>query len=299
MSDDNSSDPWPSAPSFSDEEMRKCKETGDYRPILFEWYKFVGHLNVVVAHVQRDSPAFKAVPDQHYHVLVGLLNRSARLMLSNIALSHEGRFGETTAIVDRCIFESGVKIIWLCTNPSQEKFTRFLADGLKTELAFKAQIESKICARDGKPLPIEARMLTSIANHITSAGLTESQIMQAKKLPDLASMLSTIGFDRLIYITAHKIGSHHIHGTWPSLLFHYLEEEPEGSGMFIPRGHDCSTHINQFMFVPVIVLAAMTAYARYAFQESEEAKAFEGLFESTKLEIMRIYTESVGGDLGL
>jgi hypothetical protein len=52
------------------------------------------------------------------------------------------------------------------------------------------------------------------------------------------------------------------------------------------------------MFVPVIMLAAMTAYVRYAFQDSDEAKAFESMFASTEAEIMRIYTEAVGGDLG-
>jgi len=114
----------------------------------------------------------------------------------------------------------------------------------------------------------------------------------------LASILSTIGFDRIVYIAAQKIGSHHIHGTWPSLLSHYLEEDSDGSGSVVPRGHDCSTHINQLMFVPVIMLAAMTAYVRYAFQDSDEAKAFESMFASTEAEIMRIYTEAVGGDLG-
>ena len=287
----------PAPPSFSHEEMQRCKETGDYTPILFEWYKFVGSLNAVVAHIQRESPAFRAMPQLHYHILIGLLNRCARLMLSNIALSHEGRFGETTAIVDRCIFESGVKIIWLCTDPSSEKFTRYLADGLKTELELKAKIDSNITARHGDVFPIETRMLASIANHIASAGLTETQISEAKKLPDLASMLSTIGFDRLVYISAQKLGSHHIHGTWPSLLFHYLEEEPEGSRTFVPRGHDCSTHINQFMFVPLIILAAMSVYVQYAFGESGETEAFRNLFESTEAEIMRLYTESLGGDL--
>lgn len=179
------------------------------------------------------------------------------------------KFGETTAIVDRCIFESAVKIVWLCSGPSPEKFTRYLADGLKTELEFKAKIESNIAARSDEALGIETRMLTSVRNHMAAAGLTEAQISEAKKLPDLASMLSAIGFDRLIYITAQKIGSHHVHGTWPSLLFHYLEEEPRGSGTFIPRGHDCATHVNQFMFVPLIVLAALSAYVNYVFERTE------------------------------
>jgi hypothetical protein len=298
MADEDPFDPLPTPPSFSDDALRQCKEVDDYTPILFGWYKFVGGLTVFVANIRRDSPAYRQISQQHYHILIGLLNRCARLMLSNIALSHEGRFGETTAIVDRRIFESGVKLIWLCIDPCQEKFTRYLVDGLKTELEFKAKIEANVASREGKAQPIERRMLTSIANHIAAAGLSEGEIAGARKLPDLATILSTIGFDRLVYIAAQKIGSHHIHGTWPSLLFHYLEEEPGGSGLFVPRDHDCSTHINQFMFVPVIMLAAMTAYVRYAFQDSDESRALESLFSSTEAEILRIYTEAMGGDLG-
>ena len=298
MTHRQSDSPWPDPPSFTEQEIRECKESGDYRPILFEWYKFVGVLSTVTAHIQRHSPAYKPVPSEHYYILVGLLNRCARLMLSNIALSHEGKFGETTAIVDRCIFETAIKIIWLCSDSSQEKFTRFLADGLKTELDFKQQIYSKIAARNGDVLPIESRMLHSIANHIDASGLTEGQIEETKKLPDLASMLMTIGLDRLIYVTAQRIGSHHIHGTWPSLLSHYLEEVPSGSREFVPRGHDCSTHSNQYLFVPKVVLHAMSSYVQYAFEDLPETQAFEGLFQSTRDEITRIYTESVGGDLG-
>lgn len=114
----------PNPPKFSDEDMQRCRDTGDYKPVLFEWYKFVGSLCVVVANIRPDCPVYRAIPPQHYYVLAGLLNRCARLMLSNVALSHEGKFGETTAIVDRCIFETAVKIIWLSHNASQEEFTR-------------------------------------------------------------------------------------------------------------------------------------------------------------------------------
>jgi Family of unknown function (DUF5677) len=218
-------------------------------------------------------------------------------MLSNVALSHQGRFGETTAIVDRCIFESAAKIIWLCTNPDQEKFTRYLADGLKTELEFKQKIESNITQRKGTVFAIESRMLTSIANHIAASELSDSEIAKAKRLPDLASILSSIGLDRTIYIAAQRIGSHHIHGTWASLLFHYLEKDSgAGDAGFVPSGNDSSTHINQFLFVSIFVLKAMTAYLRYALEDAER-QAFESLFKSTEQEIVRVYTEAVGGDL--
>lgn len=280
--------------------MQNCRDSGDYAPILFEWYKFVGSLTASVMNIQRQSPAYKAIPSQHYHVLIGLLNRCARLMLSNVALSHEGRFGETTAIVDRCIFESAVKMIWLCTEPSQDKFTRFLGDGLKPELEFKAKILNNIASRGGKRHPIEDRMLGSIDRHIAASGLNEVQIADSRRLPDLASMLTHIGFDRLAYIAGQRMGSHHVHGTWTSLLSHYLEEEEAGSAgtSFVPRDHDCSTHINQYMFGAVIVLGALTAYLHYAL-EDDAAELFTGLFTATEKEVMRVYTEAVGGDLTL
>jgi hypothetical protein len=218
-------------------------------------------------------------------------------MLSNVALSHEGRFGETTVIVDRCIFESAAKIIWLCTNPDPEKFTRYLADGLKKDLEFKQHIEEKISGRSGDILPIEKRMLSSISNAISAAGLTAEEIENAKRLPDLGSILSAIGASRLTYVIMQKIGSHHVHGTWTSLLFHYLEEEPGGAeGTFVPRGHDCPTHINQYMVISSLVLEALAQYLRYA-TTPPERDAFISLLDATADELSQLYERALGGDL--
>jgi Family of unknown function (DUF5677) len=282
----------PDAPTFSDEEIQRCRDIGDYKPILFEWYKFVGSLCFVAVHIMPESPAFRVISPQHYYVLVGLLNRCGRLMLSNVALSCERKFGETTAILDRCIFESAVKIIWLCQSASDEEFTRYLADGLKTELELKARIEANIAANGGTVLPIEARMLKSIANHIATSGLAENDIVSTKKQRDLAAMIDGLGFDRMLYIVAQKIGSHHIHGTWPALLFHYLEERDKaGAFVFRPSADPYDTHINQFMFVPLIVLDAMRAFVRHTL-EGTEANELCKLFTSTEEEIKRVYMEA-------
>jgi hypothetical protein len=286
----------PDPPSFSEEEMKRCSETGDYTPALFEWYKFVASLAFVVTHILRTSPAYRTIPDRHYHVAAGLMNRCARLMLSNVALSHEGKFGETTSIVDRCIFESAIKIAWLCENPSDDSFVRYLADGLKTELEFRAEIKANIAGRGTTALPIETRMLRSIANHIAASGLSDAEITSTKKLPDLASQMAAVGQTRLHYVIAQRIGSHHVHGTWPSLLFHYLEEQSGDPITFVPRGHDCKTHINQYMYISIVVLRALRAYVNYALHVGE-ADALVGLFASTEDELMRVYTEAVGGDL--
>ena len=157
------------SPTFSDEQMQRCRDTGDYKPVLFEWYKFVGSLLQFRGVHPPRLPGLSSHPPQHYYVLVGLLNRCARLMLSNVALSHKGKFGETTVIVDRCIFETAVKIIWLSHNGSQEEFTRYLADGLRTELEFRDRIEADIAEDGGTASRLQARMLKSIDRHIAAS----------------------------------------------------------------------------------------------------------------------------------
>lgn len=284
----------PEPPKISDEQLQKCRESRDYMPVLFEWYKFVGHLCIFFALIQRESPAVREIAPIHYAVLTGLLNRCARLMLSNIALSHNGRFGETTALLDRCIFESCLKVEWLCHKRTDDSFQRFLADGLKTEIELLAEIKGNIASREGNQvLNIEQRMLDSIQRHITLAGLTEYQIKQTKKLPNTAAMISDLGHQRLMYVVGQRLGSHHVHGTWPSLLMHYLEEEDGG---LLLRDHNCDTHPNQFVMVPLQVLTAMAAFISFIFEAEEDIKPMEGLVESVQEEILKINSEMAKGD---
>lgn len=144
-------------PVIPESQLKQCRETGDFRPVLFEWYKYVGTVCNYYASIRQDSPALREIPAQHYVILTGLLNRCSRLMLANVVLSHQGRFGETTSIIDRCIFESSIKAIWLCTLRDQDAFVRFIADGLKSELELKREIEKNILTRNTKKMVIEER----------------------------------------------------------------------------------------------------------------------------------------------
>lgn len=283
----------PLPPEITKDQLTKCRETGDYSPILFEWYKYVGILCNFYASIHPDSPCVRKLPSLHYAVLVGLLNRCSRLMLANVALSHEGRFGETTAILDRCIFESAIKTIWICTSHDEESFVRFIADGLKTEIEFKEKIDQIISERGGGQLIIEARMLKSINRYIAHSGLSEQEIVESKKLPDLASIIDSIGGNRLLYIVGQKLGSHHVHGTWISLRHHYLKEH---NGLMVPRDHDCETHVNQYAFIPLFVIYAVRAFIRYICCESDDAKGLSLLLHAVEDKIMELYSEVVGND---
>lgn len=285
----------PDPPQFSDEQMQKCRETGDYMPVLFEWYKFVGHICIFFAQLARESPAVKVISPIHYAVLTGLLNRCARLMLSNIALSHNGRFGETTALLDRCIFESCLKVEWLCHKGSDDSFQRYLASGLETEIELESEIRGNIAEREGgEVLNIEKRMLASIDRHIDASGLNREEVVESKKLPDISAMLRDLGHERLMYVVSQRLGSHHIHGTWPSLILHYLEVD--GEGQFSLRDHDCDTHPNQFVMIPLQVLGAVKSFIIYAIETEEEAEPIVDLLDSVQEEILGINSEMVGSD---
>ena len=288
---------FPNPPSITEAVLQRCRDSGDFCPVLFEWYKYVAIIANYFSCLRQDSPAVREIQHPHYAVLIGLLNRCSRLMHSNVALSHEGLFGETTAIIDRCIFETSVRVVWLCRQRSDEAFSRYFAEGLKTELALKDRINENVAARSTGQLAIEQRMLGSIQRCIQTSGLTETQIKESKKLPDLASMIESLKHDRLMYIVGQKIGSHHVHGTWPSLLFHYLDKDEDGT--WHPRDHNCSTHVNQYVFVPLVVLSAVKAFIDFIMNETDEAIAMRGVIESIEQEIVAVNHEAVGTDFEL
>ncbi len=215
-------------------------------------------------------------------------------MLSNMALSHNGRFGETTALLDRCIFESCLKVEWLCHKADKEYFRRYLAEGLKTEVELEKEIKSNIAGRTSRrAVVIENRMLRSIENHIKASGLSREEITETKKMPDAASMMRDLGYERLTYVIAQRMGSHHIHGTWSSLLFHYLEVDQDTH--FSLRDHDCEIYHEQFVMISLQVLTATRAFIFFVV-ETEDAEEIVGLLDSIQEEILKINDEKVSGD---
>lgn len=282
----------PEPPKITEDILASCRSKNDFRPILFELYKFVGLLCHAITRLRRDSPALTEFTPTNYSVLRGLLNRCTRLMLANVELSHGGLFGETTAIIDRCIFESAVKLTWLCDNDVQ-RFRQFIADGLKSELELKDNIMKNIETRQEGAIPIEKRMLTSIQNYIMSSGMSEQDIRLEKRLPDLATIVNLTGQERLYYLVGQKLGSHHVHGDWPSLITDYLEEM---NGEYKPRGHDSSTNVNQYVFVTLIVLEAIKKFVSCVVSNKEERLALTELIKSVESEIVKINAAVIGND---
>ncbi len=271
------SDFFPILPKFEHELLQDCEKDGDFRPILFEYYKYFGLLANAAARVSQKSTSLYKHPEMQFSTVKGLLNRIARLMLSNVKLSFEGNYGETTLIIDRCINESALKIMWLTGSFGTEALHRYLADGLKAELELKSEIELRIAARSGIILPIDERMLRGIANTVSAAGLNEIEIKNAKKSPPLPAIMKSLGKDDLQYTVTVRIGSHAVHGTWPSLLSHYLTKQEDGE--FIPRDANCETNFVQFAVVTIGVAEAISQWAEWAFAGDAEKQSFTSRIE--------------------
>lgn len=274
----------PKPPEISSELLARCQASDDFAPILFEWYKFTGALANFCARIERSSAVILQIDIRHWSVLIGLINRCSRLMLSNVKLSADGLFGETTGIIDRCIFESAVKVRYVCRQRDAEKFERLIRDGLKTEVELKKIIEENIKERNGIVLPIEARMLTSIQSAFDSAKATEIEIAASPRVPDLAAMIEASGGNRLEYVVGQRLGSHHTHGTWVSLKRDYLVEENE---TVMPKDHESRTDQNQYLFGILVVLEALEAFVDYAFIEGGEKVELAGLFSSIRDEVIQ------------
>jgi hypothetical protein len=251
----------PFPPTFTDEQFSKARSEQYFYPIVFELYKHVAIMGITCAQIRHDSPDFRQFPARHYAILIGLLNRICRLMLSSMALTHEGRYGETMRLLNRCIVESVVNILWLCKQNDPSLFQRFLADGTKSEVELLDIILNNISQRDGQTLVIEDRMLRSIRRFIDSTGLSSEEIMATPKLPNFKDRLSSLDFNNQAYLAIQKMGSHAIHGTWPDLLRFYLDWD-EGD-KFLPKDLDSRPHAYDYIHVSSFVIDAMRCFLNY------------------------------------
>ena len=277
----------PKVPTVTAEQLKTARETGRYEAIAFEEYKFTAEIVALIARISNKSKDFKNISKQEYHVLMGLMNRCSRLMLGTMELSHKGKFAETTAIIFRCIAETGIKIIWLSTDSSLEKFAIYVNDGLKSEVELKDIIESSIKANGDRISAIEDRMLKSIERNIKYAETTEQAIRSSGRMPNMADLTKLVGFNRAMYVTFQRLGSHNVHGTWHSLFAYYLEEV---EGELVPRGNNSSTHASEYLGTAFIIARAIKAYAEFSLGPTS-AKIFIGLAETIESEAINIFND--------
>jgi len=284
---------FPDPPAFAETDFDRVKATGDAMPILFKWYKWTGLVANQIASLDPASLGYRKLPDVEVAVLRGLMNRVSRLMVANLRLAALHKHAEAVVLLNRSIGETAIIVQWLCHGGSGDPFRRYLAKGLEAELRLKNNIETNIRARNGQPLVIEKRMLAAISKLLDLAHLTENEVESTKRLPDFASMLHALGHDDLSYTVMQRLGSHAVHGTWPDLLFHYLEVENDA---FVLTDNVIRVEGTEFVASATVVLEAVAALARFVVSDEEFATEIAQVAQDAIGEIVRIHRLTNGDD---
>ncbi|HAT2098234.1 TPA: hypothetical protein I8032_000295 [Legionella pneumophila] len=278
---------YPTPPEHLDDLLEDCKKKGAFEPIAYEWYRYLGQITLVSASIDFRSPSITFENISNYGILIGLLGRISRLMLTNMKLSSEGLGGESTLIIDRCINESAIILMWLCTKKDDQYFNIFKSKGLFSDLKLKSEIQKNIEIRGGSQLPIENRMLKSIERYVSESGLNEDQINSLySKMPNMRQMMTEIGMKPTHYTVIMNIGSHNLHGTWTALKQNYYEEKDDT--VFIKDLNKSKTHVNQYIQVAILVIEANIAFFDCVLNSSEEFKPIYAMFKSIKEEVLKI-----------
>jgi len=190
--------------------LQRCRETGDFREILFEYYKNTAIFCLICSQITFESPNWKGSRNR-WTVLVGLLTRCCRIMAGHLEYFQDGRYGDITLILDRSLLETCVKVRWISGDALDDRLGRYLEDSLRVDSELFSEIEKNIETRKGIVLPIEARMLKSIDVNAKFAGIDLSSKPKLRKAQSLADMIETIGEKRFLYTVIGKISSHAVH----------------------------------------------------------------------------------------
>lgn len=284
----------PTPPSFSPEEWTRFRESGDWLRPAFEGLRYVGLLSVSINSIGPDRPNTIERRSREYAVVRGLIHRCARLMLADLKLAAEKKHGEVMPALTRCICESAITARWLMVSEEPDRFERYIAGGLSSDLRLKDQIQARIAERGGEILVVEERMLRSIDRCIELAGMSETDVRSTKKMYDFATICRNLQLSPEAYVAIQRLGSHAIHGSWTDLVFHYLEEN--GKGGFEVRDSPVGPEVNHLVAVSLEVLSTLEEYLKFAVSREDIRTMLADVCHQAKEGILAVFRASVEGD---
>jgi len=266
----------PKYPYISEELLDRCNQKNDYTEYLFETFKHIGKCVLTIAEIQPESHSLKKFNKIQYAIYTGLLNRCSRLMLSYIELSYQGIFGETTSILDRCICETLVRLMWLTREDQIERANRFIADSLKKDLEFK-QLIIDDADNQRYQTNIGKELIKTIDKFVSDSEISEEEVAKTNNLPKFNQMIKSIQMPDRYYQLIQKQRSHSVHGSWTDLLRNYLRKDANGN--FTLRDHGIKTKAEQFLFLIDMVIMTIVNYLKYIIKDPSEHFSVDAYFQ--------------------
>ena len=214
----------------SAELLKECRASRQFGPLAFELYKEGGKLISLICTLRSGDELDRHGLDRNHAICSGLLVRISKLMISVVKLTADIEHGETVKILNRCIVESSVNLLYLLLKVDEDAvFDSFVLSSLQAEAKLYDFIQENIGNRGGKQLAIESWMISSIRDTLHRSGTNLDSARQRKGSwggsfrDKLAALEMEDGYPAL-----QMVPSHAVHGDWVDLLKEHLV--PKGKG---------------------------------------------------------------------
>ena len=213
---------------FTEEELKKCENSKDFRKIFFEYYIFVIELVTVSVSIRADSPWInKALSKLDWGVLIWLINRIRKTMYAQLPLMTEHKHNEVLMMLDRAILESCLNISWIIEHLNEESSKKFVAYAIKKDLDLENLIHENSSNQGRELYEVEKRLINQKNLRIGESWMEESEIRKlAKQYPDIKALFKEIWDNGTMYAFWYTMQSHTVHWDWIWLRYTgYLNKE--------------------------------------------------------------------------
>ncbi len=213
---------------FTEEEIKRCENSKDFRKIFFEYYIFVIEIVTVSVSIRADSPWInKSLSKLDWGVLIWLINRIRKTMYAQLPLMIEHKHNEVLMMLDRAILESCLNISWIIEHLNEESSKKFIAYAIKKDLDLESLILENSSNHGRELYEVEKRLINQRNFRIGESWMEESEIRElAKKYPDIKTLFKEIWDNGTMYAFWYTMQSHTVHWDWIWLRYTgYLNKE--------------------------------------------------------------------------
>jgi len=211
------------------ERMARLTSEDGFMSIAVELMKEISKITVILAcsYPPAENNIVRKLT-RNEAILGGLFVRLAKLQSGYLDAVCQRR-SEIASILERCLSETIINLIYLITQNSNELYDEYIIYSLREEKKLLDLIDKNVTSR-GYELPIESRMRSSIMRSFDSSGLAPDQIDETNRKTWGGSIFrraESIGLAEA-YRALFGLPSHVIHGNWQDLLrFHVKQEGDE------------------------------------------------------------------------
>jgi hypothetical protein len=198
-------------------------------------------------------------------ICAGLIIHTSKLMTGVVQFLATIKSGALIQALNRGIFEASTNLQFLITKDDNEYYDRFVAYSFGPERELYEDINAEIERNNGAVLPIEERMLKSIAAKCQMSGVNIDEVPAKHRewATNMRERLKAINMPGLY--NTYRLLSHSIHVTWIELLSSDIEQDA-ATGLFKPRLMHKNVDARILTPVAVFVLRGAALYLQHFFK---------------------------------